>query len=78
MSASNVIYAKNNFLRRQKHVTSIPCDFKFLEIDPQYPEKVLERIVLHKYGDTAKLKSESTDSFECEERDDDFVPEKSS
>lgn len=68
---------KITFLLRQNHVVSIPCDFKFVENDPHYPETVLERIDFNKYGDMEKLKTGSVNSFECEERDDDYVPEKS-
>lgn len=54
---------------------SIPCDFKFVEYDPDYPKKALDRMMLDRL-DCTTTKSPPVDKFECEESDDDFEDEK--
>lgn len=65
---------KNCSTFKQKHVLTIPCDFKFVEIDPFYPDKFLNRI------DVSKIKNNSKANpfdFECEELDDKYLRTKS-
>lgn len=58
----------------QNPVLTIPCDFKFVETDSLYPEKLLDQI------DVKEIKNNSSvnlHEFECEERDETLVKSKS-
>lgn len=58
----------------QNHIKAIPCDFKFLDSEPLHTEKIFDKIDILKYDLTTTIPLYG--SFECEERDDDFVQDK--